>query len=92
MPLIRTLLFEAVRRVAADPDLRRKADHIARERVMPLARQTARQAGEVVRSQQSVLKDEVAQAQADAAPGTTRAEIAGRVTRRMMERAKDRLR
>ncbi|WP_416899533.1 MAG: hypothetical protein ACMVY4_07435 [Minwuia sp.] len=88
MPLIRTLLMEAARRVASDPEMRAKATGFARDTAMPAARKAAREAGETVRRHRSELDKEIETAQSEAGEGATRAEIAGRVTRKLANRLK----
>lgn len=89
MPLIRTLLMAAAKRVAADPELRGKATAAARNHVLPAARTAARVSGETVRKVQDAVSQEYDAAADDARPEATRAEIAGRATRRLMDRWKD---
>lgn len=80
MPLIRTLLMAAARRAASDPELRAKAGEVART--------AARRAGEQTRSARETLDEEIDRAFDEAPEDATRAEIAGRVTRRLFDRVK----
>lgn len=89
MPLIRTLLMAAAKRVAADPELRGKATEVARDHVLPAAQTAARKSGEMVRNTRNAVTEDYAAALDEAPPEATRAEIAGRATRRLLDRLKD---
>jgi len=88
MPIIRTLLFQAARHLAQNPDVREKAAKVSRDHVVPAARTAARRAGEATRGSRDALSEEIRAVRTEAAPETTRAELAGRVTRRMFDRLK----
>ena len=89
MPLIRTLLMAAAKRAAADPELRGKAAEVARDHVLPAAQVAARKSGEAVRTARSAVSQDYQAALDEAPPEATRAEIAGRATRRLLDRIRD---
>jgi hypothetical protein len=89
LPLIRTLLMAAAKQVAADPELRGKATEVARDHVLPAARSAAQKSGEAVRSARTAITEDYETAIDEAPPEATRAEIAGRATRRLLDRLKD---
>lgn len=80
MPFIRSLFMAAARRAASDPEMRAKAGEAARS--------AARRAGEQTRGARETLDEEIDRAFEDAPEDATRAEIAGRVTRRLFDRMK----
>lgn len=86
MPIVRTLLFEAARRVARNPELRAQAWRLAEREVLPRAKHAARWAAEETRRQRELLREDIRTVDAEAGPETTRAERAGRVTRRVVRR------
>jgi hypothetical protein len=88
MPLIRSLLFEAARRAASNPEVRNKAVEITRDHVAPAARQAARRAGETVRRERDALRHDVDAARSELPADAPRAELAGRIARRMLDRAR----
>ena len=89
MPLIRTLLMAAAKKVASDPELRGKATEAARDHVLPAARTAARKSGETVRTVQRAVSEDYEAALDEAPPEATRAEIAGRATRRLLDRFRE---
>lgn len=89
MPLIRTLLMAAAKKVAADPELRGKATDAARTHVLPAAKTAARKSGEAVRTVHGAVRKDYEAAMDESPEDATRAEIAGRATRRFLDRLKE---
>lgn len=80
MPLLKSLFMAAARRAAADPEVRARAEETLRT--------TARKAGETMGRTRQRLDAEVDAVMEDAPDTATRAEIAGRLTRRFLDRAR----
>lgn len=89
MPIVRTILMEAARRIANNPELRARAVDVAQQEVMPRARTVARKAGEETRRQRQLLQEDLETARQHAGEQASNAEIAGRLLRRVANRVRD---
>ncbi len=89
MPILRTLIFEAARRVAADPQMRARALELARREVLPRARVAARLAGAEMDYQRQRLAADWQAARLAAGADAPRAEVVGRLVRRRTRRSGD---
>lgn len=89
MPIVRSLLFYAARRIASDPAVRAKAAGVTRDHVLPAARGAARRTGETVRRQSEALRADIDFVEITAAPETPRTEKAGRIARRVLARMRE---
>lgn len=89
MPIVRSLLFSAARRLAGDPAVRAKAAQMTREHIVPAAREAARRSGDAVRRESEALREDVRFVEMTSCPEAPRAEKAGRVARRVMDRLRE---
>lgn len=89
MPIVRTILMEAARRIASNPELRARAIDVAQQEVLPRARTAARKAGEETQRQRDLLRADIAAARERSGAEASNAEVAGRLLRRVAKRVRD---
>lgn len=89
MPIVRTILMEAARRIASNPELRARAVDVAQQEVLPRAKTVARKAGEETQRQRELLRADIAAARERAGEQASNAEVAGRLLRRVAKRMRD---
>ena len=84
MALLQRLLFGAARRLASDPDARRKAAEIYHGQVKPAAEEARRRAKPKIDAARAELRDIAKHTDPRAEP----AKFAGRLTRRLLDKAR----
>lgn len=89
MPIVRTILMEAARRIASNPELRARAVNVAQQEVLPRAKTAARRAGEETLRQRDLLRADMEAARERAGEQASNAEVAGRLLRRVAKRVRD---
>ncbi|HLW28600.1 MAG TPA: hypothetical protein VKY54_12770 [Kiloniellales bacterium] len=85
MPILRSLLFTAVKRAAMDPRVRAEAIRVYRDRVHPHALQAARQG----RGAAEQFRHEWRATAAEIDPRRDPSRFAGRLVRRLRQQAKN---
>lgn len=89
MPIVRTILMEAARRIASNPELRARAVDVAQQEVLPRAKTVALKAGEETLRQRELLRADIEAARERAGEQASNAEVAGRLLRRVAKRVRD---
>lgn len=84
MTILRKLLVNAARKIAADPRTRAKAADLLENQVKPRMRDAAARARPKIEAARAELKDLAAETD----PRRNPAEFAGRLTRRIIDKAK----
>ena len=84
MALLQRLLFGAARKLASDPEARRKAAEVYHDRVKPAAAEAARRAKPKMEAARAELRDIAKETN----PRNEPAKFAGRLTRRLMDKAR----
>ena len=84
MALLQRLLFGAARKLASNPEARRKAAEVYRDQVKPAAEKFQRRAKPKVEAAKAELRDMAKNTDPRAEP----AKFAGRLTRRLMDKAR----
>lgn len=82
MPFIRNLLFQAARRIAADPEVQAKASDVYQSEVRPRAQHAIKE----TKSRLSSARDEIADVAAEVDPRDDPAEFAFRLRDRLLGR------